>query len=120
MDMEYWKALMDCFFFSSRRRHTRFDCDWSSDVCSSDLFFRKRSCVKVLGHSCAGDKFGHQIVGAVLREELMDRLNIGVIQFGEGERLFAEALASTFVIDAAGWQDLYGHIAVQLLIVGSI
>src|SRR2546430_6650662 len=28
------KAL---FFFSSRRRHTIFDCDWSSDVCSSDL-----------------------------------------------------------------------------------
>src|SRR5205085_8375995 len=33
---------LDCyfvciFFFSSRRRHTRFDCDWSSDVCSSDL-----------------------------------------------------------------------------------
>src|SRR6478736_4113229 len=26
------------FFFSSRRRHTIFDCDWSSDVCSSDLF----------------------------------------------------------------------------------
>src|SRR2546430_5811046 len=25
------------FFFSSRRRHTRFDCDWSSDVCSSEL-----------------------------------------------------------------------------------
>src|SRR2546430_7558276 len=28
-----------CFFFSSRRRHTRFDGDWSSDVCSSDLVF---------------------------------------------------------------------------------
>src|SRR5256886_5862119 len=28
------------FFFSSRRRHTRFDCDWSSDVCSSDLGLR--------------------------------------------------------------------------------
>src|SRR2546427_12351342 len=28
---------MSCFFFfSSRRRHTRFDCDWSSDVCSTD------------------------------------------------------------------------------------
>src|SRR5437588_7782466 len=25
------------FFFSSRRRHTRSLCDWSSDVCSSDL-----------------------------------------------------------------------------------
>src|SRR2546430_13082314 len=30
-----WLSLL--FFFSSRRRHTRFDCDWSSDVCSSDL-----------------------------------------------------------------------------------
>src|SRR5690606_39470378 len=30
-----------CFFFSSRRRHTRFSRDWSSDVCSSDLH-RKR------------------------------------------------------------------------------
>src|SRR2546430_15930191 len=29
--------MMFFFFFSSRRRHTRFDCDWSSDVCSSDL-----------------------------------------------------------------------------------
>src|SRR5690242_21384825 len=28
----------DCiFFFSSRRRHTSLTCDWSSDVCSSDL-----------------------------------------------------------------------------------
>src|SRR5690625_5831838 len=26
------------FFFSSRRRHTRWPRDWSSDVCSSDLF----------------------------------------------------------------------------------
>src|SRR2546427_11126908 len=25
-------------FFASRRRHTRLDCDWSSDVCSSDLY----------------------------------------------------------------------------------
>src|SRR5690606_40400672 len=28
------------FFFSSRRRHTRFSRDWSSDVCSSDLMGR--------------------------------------------------------------------------------
>src|SRR5256886_16912812 len=32
-------VLWFIFFFSSRRRHTRFDCDWSSDVCSSDLIF---------------------------------------------------------------------------------
>src|SRR5436309_2518902 len=30
------------FFFSSRRRHTRFSRDWSSDVCSSDLAVRRR------------------------------------------------------------------------------
>src|SRR5690606_40496786 len=30
-------SLFFCFFFSSRRRHTRFSRDWSSDVCSSDL-----------------------------------------------------------------------------------
>src|SRR5690242_21515990 len=30
-------SLRLIFFFSSRRRHTRLTCDWSSDVCSSDL-----------------------------------------------------------------------------------
>src|SRR2546430_6300177 len=38
------------FFFSSRRRHTRFDCDWSSDVCSSDL--------KLFGRCRCQEKFG--------------------------------------------------------------
>src|SRR5260221_5025339 len=37
------------FFFSSRRRHTRSLCDWSSDVCSSDLL----SCPK--GHQWEAD-----------------------------------------------------------------
>src|SRR5256885_11784040 len=32
-----WDAPLFCFFFSSRRRHTRLQGDWSSDVCSSDL-----------------------------------------------------------------------------------
>src|SRR5438034_8517742 len=39
-----WSIVSDCstlywsfFFFSSRRLHTRSLCDWSSDVCSSDL-----------------------------------------------------------------------------------
>src|SRR2546430_3549961 len=39
--------VMSFFFFSSRRRHTRFDCDWSSDVCSSDL--DDGSCVCIAG-----------------------------------------------------------------------
>src|SRR5690242_21150421 len=32
------------FFFSSRRRHTRLTCDWSSDVCSSDLSPLRGAC----------------------------------------------------------------------------
>src|SRR5690242_21039729 len=34
------------FFFSSRRRHTRLTCDWSSDVCSSDL-----TCFRIMRES---------------------------------------------------------------------
>src|SRR5688572_31146206 len=34
---ELFEESSVAFFFSSRGRHTRFDCDWSSDVCSSDL-----------------------------------------------------------------------------------
>src|SRR2546429_1293494 len=34
----WWTSVSSlCFFFSSRRRHTRCSRDWSSDVCSSDL-----------------------------------------------------------------------------------
>src|SRR5260370_15912012 len=36
-------SVLFFFFFSSRRRHTRFKCDWSSDVCSSDLGHRLRA-----------------------------------------------------------------------------
>src|SRR5690242_20956961 len=36
-------SLLLFFFFSSRRRHTRLTCDWSSDVCSSDLEFLGRN-----------------------------------------------------------------------------
>src|SRR5205085_4422453 len=40
------------FFFSSRRRHTRFDCDWSSDVCSSDLRRRlTNAATDLVGHT---------------------------------------------------------------------
>src|SRR2546430_13751137 len=35
--LQHHCSVIHLFFFSSRRRHTRFDCDWSSDVCSSDL-----------------------------------------------------------------------------------
>src|SRR5689334_23706219 len=41
-------VLSSVFFFSSRIRHTRWNCDWSSDVCSSDLL-----------HGVTGEFFGY-------------------------------------------------------------
>src|SRR5690606_40772434 len=50
------------FFFSSRRRHTRFSRDWSSDVCSSDLclkmdrMFRQSNLYRDKWDEMRGDK----------------------------------------------------------------
>src|ERR1022692_3155098 len=41
------------FFFSSRRRHTRLQGDWSSDVCSSDLVSLRIACSRALGSEIA-------------------------------------------------------------------
>src|SRR5690606_1850416 len=45
--------LVSFFFFSSRRRHTRFSRDWSSDVCSSDLYYPPNG---VFSHQDSGKK----------------------------------------------------------------
>src|SRR2546430_9822000 len=77
-------------FFSSRRRHTRFDCDWSSDVCSSDL-------APTAGGFCqrAADagRGGELILRAVALEDLTDleqghvgKAAVGVLLRGGDER----------------------------------
>src|SRR4051812_50038036 len=50
--------LVFFFFFSSRRRHTRLTCDWSSDVCSSDLVERG-------GDGAAVDEAGRALVAGL-------------------------------------------------------
>src|SRR5688572_33377426 len=45
------------FFFASRRRHTRFDCDWSSDVCSSDLHPAAFAAAMSAGPTCVDARF---------------------------------------------------------------
>src|SRR2546427_12043481 len=55
MHWSVWSLILSPFlFFSSRRRHTRFDCDWSSDVCSSDLV-EKRAAPLQRGEQAAID-----------------------------------------------------------------
>src|SRR5437879_11739373 len=74
------------FFFSSRRRHTRYIGDWSSDVCSSDLVADTQLLHQALRHS-----LGHSVGDALLKEvaqRLVKQLRIGdtICRIGGDER----------------------------------
>src|SRR6266567_702422 len=76
------------FFFSSRRRHTRFDCDWSSDVCSSDLY---------PGHRAGGRAGGTSTYPPAgqpgrCRIAFMNTLTVAVVGSGPAGLYTAEAL----------------------------
>src|SRR5256886_7415306 len=92
------RSVRHLFFFSSRRRHTRFDCDWSSDVCSSDLVFD--AVPPVLKEAAYG-------IGCttweVVRHVVIPYVRVGVIggiMLGLG-RALGETMAVTFVIGNA-------------------
>src|SRR5690606_40752118 len=58
------------FFFSSRRRHTRFSRDWSSDVCSSDLGGGARGAAHPIAPQdpyALSKHFGEQLMDAAVR-----------------------------------------------------
>src|SRR2546426_11017510 len=66
-------SLSSSFFFSSRRRHTRLQGDWSSDVCSSDLLAAAgavlvRAFVSEGPHRFPPARFGLRMAFAVFRE----------------------------------------------------
>src|SRR5206468_10155742 len=68
-------AEVSFFFFSSRRRHTRSDRDWSSDVCSSDLkgFKATDSAVSVF-YGCRATTFCLGLREKYWREHVRDML----------------------------------------------
>src|SRR5690606_40345260 len=77
------------FFFSSRRRHTRFSRDWSSDVCSSDLALviaNTQIRQDAAGRYCLNDL--HQASGGAKRHQPGDWLRLKQTQ-----ELVAEVLA---------------------------
>src|SRR5207302_6663346 len=69
----YCYVFFLCFFFSSRRRHTRFSRDWSSDVCSSDLY------AACLGEYLSG---GRAAEAALTTPHADPRERFGAVQFG--------------------------------------
>src|SRR2546430_4398722 len=97
----YISILYCCFFFfSSRRRHTRFDCDWSSDVCSSDLC---NDCVSAFG---SAGSFSAGIHG---RKNLTPNLSllagIAYAQYNEGGYRVTSSPIGAFALryDFADW-----------------
>src|SRR2546430_9030577 len=69
------RTTRSVFLFSSRRRHTRFDCDWSSDVCSSDLSSTRREELLVTpGELAAMREVRRALTGPHAIEQLLDQL----------------------------------------------
>src|SRR5690606_39605803 len=66
------------FFFSSRRRHTRFSRDWSSDVCSSDLAVREASVQRRVY------LFGQLAADAVDTAQILDGGRAHAVETAEG------------------------------------
>src|SRR6266481_4609134 len=66
--MKKWR-LNSFFFFSSRRRHTRWNCDWSSDVCSSDLG-RELASIRYKSYDSSQCHYGIGIVGSGARPQI--------------------------------------------------
>src|SRR5688572_31889272 len=80
------------FFFSSRRRHTRFDCDWSSDVCSSDLEDLEGGDVHVQRVRLAA-AVGHDLRSEVVADRTVLLVRRGVVEqsvAGGGQRARSE------------------------------
>src|SRR6266496_4196423 len=70
--------IMFCFFFSSRRRHTRSLRDWSSDVCSSDLSDQARLW-RWLGEMCVLRKPAQAVAAFERAVELHSRAGEGAV-----------------------------------------
>src|SRR5215510_16230044 len=77
------------FFFSSRRRHTRLPRDWSSDVCSSDLFAPDLPALRI-DHLSSPSPF----------------TALGAKGLGEGNTMSAPVAIANAVADALGRDDV--------------
>src|SRR6266550_7673649 len=114
------------FFFSSRRRHTRCSRDWSSDVCSSDLFVGILTLILASdGIVKARERFAFQMraleqryrsAGIVARDRLPQNAVLltvwdsGAIRFHGGkEAVVWEGLDPAWLDRALAWLAANGH-----------
>src|SRR2546430_3345444 len=98
MALKSWKR-----FFSSSRRHTMFDCDWSSDVCSSDLIglddsTRENGCLHYVPGSHKWPDLPKPVLAGGLEEsrgslpkELQEKFKPVAVEMKKGEASFHHA-----------------------------
>src|SRR5438105_7043594 len=88
--------IIGMFFFSSRRRHTSSTRDWSSDVCSSDLYPIARPTHTISNATCHNLERGtHQVVAAILQKILAGGPQIGRASCRERVEISEVAVALT-------------------------
>src|SRR6266480_6906407 len=92
---------MFIFFFSSRRRHTRLTCDWSSDVCSSDLGDIKARSLDVVSQQNARGAFTFTggSTGSDFGDFLLGLPHASAIAFGNADKNLRATMADAYVTD---------------------
>src|SRR5256885_12052600 len=78
-------VIMCVFFFSSRRRHTRLQGDWSSDVCSSDLVERTIAMARVTSEDPASGLPDRELLGRYAGDLEIYSADVG--ELGTGARI---------------------------------
>src|SRR5256885_10997967 len=79
------------FFFASRRRHTRLQGDWSSDVCSSDLIVGQNAAKRAVAIALR-NRWRRQQVPDELREEIYPKNIIMIGPTGVGKTEIARQI----------------------------
>src|SRR5690625_3266304 len=94
------------FFCSSRRRHTRWPRDWSSDVCSSDLTVGEVAKLGLPDHECRG--IAHRIAilestGSIFRKQAVinEQPRLLLTDMVQGDVLFARLLVIQYRVAVA-------------------
>src|SRR3712207_9426920 len=103
------------FFFSSRRRHTRYWRDWSSDVCSSDLSFERQDPQRARLEAGETRARGHDLRRLGLDAAPSPRVRVRSVPLREVEERATRAYAERFgdepelVASAPGRINLIGE-----------
>src|SRR5690625_7937154 len=98
------------FFFSSRRRHTRWPRDWSSDVCSSDLAFDEVGDILNRTSAACGFRWNAEV-----RSKYVDAIELAKRQRKEKKRQMAIQLKKRPVLHEEIIQDVSNHPHIESL-----